>query len=106
MPDDGFNLRYALMYFRRVCTVAGVLDANRLRSYADQIAAQAMEETVILSNTFEGGSASAAVKFPKAIAGTAVEQLLLEADQDAPRLVDQTQASFRSPYNPGQSSLL
>ena len=95
MPDDGTLLLLARRYYRRLCTVSGALDLARLRSLADEAAGTAFEETLITSNTFEGGSAQSVLKFPAAIRLLALEDLIAEADTSLPREVTSTQATFR-----------
>lgn len=97
MADFAASKRLAELYFRRKCSVDGVLSAQLLTSYADQVAACAQEEVLIIGNTFEGGSAQGQAKFDKIAAATALEELLLEADPTLARAVTQTQATFRCP---------
>lgn len=95
MPDFGTDLRLARLYFRRKCTVDGALVLARLTAYSDQVMACAMEEVLITSTTFEGGSAQGQAKFDKRAAAIALEELIIEADTTMPREVTQTQAVFR-----------
>lgn len=104
MPADfGTDLRLARLYFRRVCTVSVTVDSvttrelslERLRAYSEQVMGCAMEEVLVLSSSFEGGSAQGQAKFDKRAAAIALEELLLEADPDQPREVTQTQAAFQ-----------
>lgn len=103
MSDFGTDLRLARLYFRRVCTISVTTDGvttrelslQRLTAYSAQVMACAMEEVLITSTTFEGGSAQGQAKFDKRAAALALEELILEADTAAPREVTQTQATFR-----------
>ncbi len=100
MANFADSLRYARLWLRRQCTVEtdGVraLSLARITAMADQAAAQAQEEVLIISNTFEGGGGQGQAKFDKLAFATACEELILEADTAAPREVTQTQATFRA----------
>lgn len=101
--DYNTSYRLARLYFRRVCTVetttdgmtTRTLDRARLLAIADTIAASAMEEVLITSAGMDGGTGSGVAKFRKDAAAIAIEELLLEADGDAPREVCQTVVRFR-----------
>ena len=100
MATAADSLRLSRLWLRRQCTVAGVLVSARVRAYADQAVACAMEEVLVTSSTFEGGSAQGQAKFDKVAFAIACEELILEADSTAPREVTQTQAVFNSsPYS-------
>ena len=81
MPADfGTDLRLARLYFRRVCTVSVTVDSvttrelslERLRAYSEQVMGCAMEEVLVLSSSFEGGSAQGQAKFDKRAAAIAL----------------------------------
>lgn len=96
MSDTGLQLDYARRYFRRICSSNGVLSLSLLRTHADAVAQCAMEEVLITSQAFEGGTASGVAKFPKYLAGLVLEELILEADTSLPRETDRTVAVFRT----------
>lgn len=54
---------------------------NELKAFADQVFAEASDEVVITSNSFEGGSASGQVRYNKMDLLQAIEELLVEAGE-------------------------
>lgn len=81
MPADP-NLSSALQqYLRR--TYASNL--NGLRVLAEQTFAQATEAVTITQQSFEGGASTGTITCPRAVLLQAIEDVLLELDDTAPR---------------------
>ncbi len=79
MPSDADKLLTAKQYLRRKWSL------EKLKTEADNLFDLATEEVTITSQGFEGGSSSGSVSYPKILLMQAIEELILEKDEDAPR---------------------